>query len=148
MRRFEFRLDPVLNLRRAAEDAAKRAYADARRAAALQAAALADLQAAERRAKDDLRDAQRARELRVDNLMAHQRFTFSLARSIAAARRKLAELETAANAARDALVAAARDRKALEKLRERRHQEWTADSLREEQKILDEIGQSVRSALR
>ncbi|MBI2919462.1 MAG: flagellar export protein FliJ [Planctomycetes bacterium] len=148
MRRFDFRLDPVLNLRRAAEDTAKRAHADARRAAALQAAALADLQAAERRAKDDLRDAQRARELVVGDLMAHQRFALSLARSIAAARRKLADLEAAATAAREDLVAAARARKALENLRERRHQEWTAESLREEQKTLDEIGQSVRSALR
>ena len=138
MKRFAFRLEAVLELRRAAEDAAKLAFANARRAADAQAAVHAGLQAAERRAKDDLAGTQRAGVIRVADLLIHHSFIASIARRTAAAKQRLSELEGETLKARDAVVAASRDRKALDKLREHRHAGWVKDGLREEQKALDE----------
>lgn len=139
MKRFAFRLESLLNLRRAAEDQARRAWADARRAAAVQQAAVVELQTQERLARLEQAEAQKRPELSVAEMLGHQRYQVALARRAQSARARLAELELAATKARDALVEASRATKTLEKLREKKHAEWTREFLKQEQMAIEEV---------
>lgn len=138
MKRFEFRLESLLGLRRHAEESAKRAFGAARSAADRQAEDVKRFEAAEAEAKTGLRGASGATELRIADVLAHQRFVAAQARRAASERKRLADLDAAAAKAREAFVAASRDRKALDRLRERRESEWSAEALKDEQKALDE----------
>jgi flagellar export protein FliJ len=53
---------------------------------------------------------------------------------------KLAAMETTLNAARAELLAAARDRKVIERLKEKQLARWRAEQERKEAALLDEIG--------
>lgn len=138
MKRFSFRLESLLNLRRAAEDQARRAWADARRAAAVQQAAVVELQTQERLARLEQAESQKRPELSVAELLGHQRHQVALAKRVQSARTRLAELELAATQARDALVVASRALKILEKLREKKLSEWKVEFLKQEQSALEE----------
>jgi len=146
MKRFEFRLESLLNLRRSTEEAAKRAFGIARQAAELQAAEVKRFADAESRAKSDLRGAQGARELRVVDLLAHQRHVAALSRRTGAEKQRLGELEAASEKARESLAASMRDRKALDRLRERRAAEWTVEMLKDEQRTIDETSAASRAS--
>ncbi|MCE9581653.1 MAG: flagellar export protein FliJ [Planctomycetes bacterium] len=146
MKRFEFRLESLVNLRRATEEAAKRAFGVARTAEERQATEVKRFEDAERRAVAELRGAQATGEVRVAELLAHQRHLGALARRVAAEKVRLGELKGEVTKTRAALVAAARDRKALDRLRERRLAEWTVEMLKDEQRALDEASSAARMA--
>ena len=146
MKRFAFRLESLLNLRRSAEESAKRAFGIARQAAEVQAAEVRRFEEAAQRAKSELRAAQGARELRIADLLAHQRHVAALERRAGTEKKHLGELEAASETARLSLAAAMRDRKALDRLRERRASEWTVDMLKDEQQAIDEASAASRAA--
>jgi flagellar FliJ protein len=146
MKRFEFRLETLLNLRRATEEAAKRAFGVARMAAGKQAAEVKRFESSERLAVDELRASQASGEVRVADLLAHQRHLAALARRVAAEKARLAELQGEVEKKRAALIASAKDRKALDRLRERRVSEWTVEMLKDEQRALDEASSAARMA--
>ncbi|MEK7468284.1 MAG: flagellar export protein FliJ [Planctomycetota bacterium] len=146
MKRFEFRLESLLNLRRAAEEGAKRAFGIARQAADVQAGEVARFEEAESRAVTELRSAQGARELRVTDLLAHQRHIAALERRAGIERQRLAELRAASEKARALLSASMKERKALDRLRERRASEWTVEMLKDEQRSIDEASAASRAS--
>lgn len=146
MKRFEFRLDSLLNLRRMAEDGAKRAFGEARTAAEKQREAVVRAAAEETKALGELRAAQTGRELRVADLLAHQRHVAAIARRVVAEKGRLGEMETAAGKAREALAAAMKERKVLDRLRERRAAEWQVEVLKDEQRAIDEASAASRAA--
>lgn len=146
MKRFEFRLDSLLNLRRMAEDGAKRAFGEARMAAERQREQAGRTAADEAMAMRELREAQTGRDLRVADLLAHQRHVVAIARRLAAEKARLGECEAAAAKAREALAAAMKDRKVLDRLRERRAAEWQVEVLKDEQRAIDEASAASRAA--
>ena len=146
MKRFAFRLESLMKLRAAAEDAAKRVFGAARKAAEQQAGEVKRFELSETLAKSEMRSAQGTGEVRVADLMAHQRYLVVLGRRVAAERTKLAERESEATKARESLIVASRDLKTMERLRERRLGEWTVDMLKEEQRELDEASSAARMA--
>jgi flagellar protein FliJ len=135
---FRFRLERIRELRERKEDEAKRALAEA---ITEHFRAEEDLRAAERRIAG-ARAAQLAAAASARSgldLVAHQAY---LERAETARRARLHALdrrELELNDRRDELSDAARDRQALERLKERRRAEYQREAARIESLILDEI---------
>ncbi len=135
---FRFRLERVRALRERTEDEAKQAYAGA-----MQDRLRSELeveQAAERVAK--------AREAQLDatalptsaiELMARQAYLERSERAHRASQEDLGRTEQALEQRREALTEAARDRQALERLKEHRRTEHVREQARVEAIDLDEI---------
>jgi flagellar protein FliJ len=135
---FTFRLERVRALRERAEDQAKEEYA-ASLAHRLDGAAMLRAAAAERdRARAGARpDADMA--LSGADLMAAQAWLDRLERAREAAALELDRREAEVEARHTALVHAARERHALERLRERRQADHALESARRENLELDEL---------
>jgi flagellar protein FliJ len=137
---YKFRMATLLRLREANRDERRVQLAEAQQAEELVANRLsridADLNGLTKRCQHDLRPGQ----IDVDRLMEAQRYELLLRaeRQAAGEQRKIVSNEVERR--RETLVAADREVRVLEKLRElqlERHQE---DQQREETKILDEVG--------
>lgn len=139
MRRFRFRLERVLSLRRLRSQ--------------LQQQRVAVAQAAVRQAQDELRQAQAAYRQASDGLCQHEAGGMTaalfehgrlhlgrLADTVAAREGDVKAAQAALQAALADLSKARQDEKALERLRERRWEEHRHETLRREQIQLDEIG--------
>lgn len=139
MKRFEFRLQKVLNLRSQQTDQARRALA---LAIAMEAEAERALQRARNQLQHRLSDLH-SRErtgltgFEFGNLRTHIRLLQS---GVAAAEADLARACELTARRRAELLEARRKERALEKLRERRLETYTQEALREEQKELDAFG--------
>ncbi len=94
-------------------------------------------------ATQDLRDNHLIGPVSVEYLAAHRRFTLAMQRKAIAHAGRMAEVKKKVDAARAALVLAAKDRKAMEKLRDRRQEEWTEDQNRREAAANDEVAQQI-----
>lgn len=143
MARFEFRLEALLGVRRAAEKEKQRLVGAARQEIQALFRLIQDIQArisAENRSLG-------ARELtgRLDmQYIAHEKkFVANLQMKAAAEMKKLSGLEQALAAARAELLTATRARKVIEKLRERHLARWRAEQDRREAAEMDDI--SMRS---
>ncbi len=136
--RFRFQLEPVLEVRKRAEEEAQRAVA------ALERQRL-ELEETLRRRQEEIRnekDALRGRlvgELDVRGLRLQAGSSVHLVRKARQAVLALAGLHRRMGEARAALVEAARRRRAMELLRERRYGEWKAGLDKTETAELDEI---------
>lgn len=138
---FVFRLQKVLEHRRRLEDDAKRAYMDAQSKTAL---AIRDLDGLYR-AIDDARlrghqlqtgasDRQMAPSLQnVDHFINGQKIRIERQRAV------IRDLKSVEEHFQEALIGAARERKTMEKLRERHLSEYRADLARREQSEVDDI---------
>lgn len=141
MRRFRFRLAPLLRLRTQLE----------RRARSDLAAAVAEVTAFDQRlaaAKQGLRDcADQAASSDAAGRLARaletglRRHQWRLQQGQAEAQRRL-------DGARGEYVARTRDKRALEQLHDRRRDEWQTSVRRHEQMELDELARAGREALR
>lgn len=139
MKRFQFRLERVLNLRKQQTDQARRALA----------AAIAEEDVA-RRAVETAHALLNARlvDIRHKERQGLTAYDFGLQRhhvrvlqtELATAETGLAEAQAFTQHKRLELLAARRAERALERLRERRLEGYVAESFREEQKELDQFG--------
>ncbi len=143
MRRFEFSLQKVLDYRQRREEQAISAFAEAQ-------AKLMHEQAVLRKLLIDreecLRRSPRHQHLEVEMLGVEQTYLSALEGRIEAQRERVAEAEKVLEEKRQALMQAQRERKALERLREKHHEQWRQEMLRIEQKALDDLAtaRSVR----
>jgi flagellar protein FliJ len=144
MTNFRFRLETLLKLRRAALDQQRAKLAEIYRAEA----ALKEQQEALDRQTAEAQAARRAAggegSLDVDAVLQSQRFQWSLQAQrtvLAEHERRLAE---ARDAQRQSVIAADRDVKVLEKLRERRLAEHRRDECLQDVKLMDEAAARVR----
>lgn len=137
-RPFQFRLERVRALRERAEDSAKEDLA-ASLSHRLKGEAM--LRAASTRL-DGARDAHRGaagRPVSGEQLMAAQSYLERAERARVAAAEDLHRRDVDVEARRSALIEAARERQALEKLKERRRADHAAESGRVESAALDEM---------
>jgi flagellar FliJ protein len=139
MKAFRFPLAPVLEYRRQVEDSVKREFAFARKEVILQKQRISLLETEREEAGDELKRMEIA-ELNVISIIAQRRYMSSVERRIRKGTDDLARLRTVEEQKRQALIKATKDRKAMEKLRERRHAEYLYQAGREELKFLDEVG--------
>lgn len=142
--RFRFPLETLLELRRREEDAARMAVA---RLEGVRAAAEADLR--RRRAeleagRDGIRGALLGR-VDLDAIRRDAASTIAVDRAARGAAVALAGLLRRIEEERGRLVEAARRRRAVELLKERRFEEWRRAESRRETDLLDEIGSRVGS---
>ena len=136
--RFQFRLDPVLRLRLRDEETAKRALGEATQRESREREALQALQdelsaevSAQAQARQDVIWAQ-GQSLYLEWAIAQNG-------RIAAQRQVCLEAAQAVEAARKALVEARRAVQVLEKLKERRHEQWKLDLSRKEQAFASDV---------
>ena len=140
MARFKFRLEALLTHRQQVEKEKQRRVAQVQQEIQ---AVLRHIQETQSRISAENRTLG-AKELtgRLDmQYIAHEkRFVGALSVRIALALQKLAGLEQTLAAARAELLAAARARKVIEKLREKQYARWRMEQERKEAAVLDEIG--------
>ena len=138
MKAFRFSLEPVLSYRRQVEEMRRREFALAFRATQEHLQRLQGLFAEEARAKEELRVLE-GRRLELAPVLALRRWLTAVGRKIVQAREQVQRRSEEQAAARAAYVKASRDRRVLERLRERRHADWSRAEAREEQKVMDEV---------
>jgi flagellar protein FliJ len=140
MKRFSFRLQPVLELRRRAEDKVKHAIAknnNAKLQAQQQLSALGD----ELDALNQDESARRVSALSALILRAAVAFRHKLGSDIRAKHSQIQSIAAEGETLRKALIAARKETRALELIREKRLTEWKALANKTEQQFVDDVSQ-------
>jgi len=139
MKRFKFRLQKLLEVRRLKEDALRQELARAQEAVRREKAVLERLTAARGATIDALR-ANVGGALDVQWIAAYHGYLGFLARRIEEQRAVVDRAAREEVRKREALIAARRARKVVEKLRERAYARYREEVSRAEQAFLDEVG--------
>ncbi|MGI9012757.1 MAG: flagellar FliJ family protein [Phycisphaerales bacterium] len=138
MKRFQFKLDPVLRMRQHEERAAQAAVAEVARECEKLRAQLQRLQMQLASDQQGMRAAVSGR-VDIDSLRASSAAHLDGRRRAEVIVRHLADAERRLQTAQHHLQACTARRRALEQLREARMDDWHADRLREEQIVLDDL---------
>lgn len=136
MKKFIFTLQPVLDQRQRVEEEKQQIVAQRRRSLDEAEAELQRLNADFRAHSERLRDAHR--DLTADELRLHYAHLSFLDRTIVAQIQIVAERRVALDRARADLLAASKERKVVEKLKDRRREAHVAEAARLEQNALDD----------
>jgi flagellar FliJ protein len=137
---FAFRLEKLLEVRRAKEEAAQRELASARQAVEVRNAVILDLMNREDDAKNDLRALQQAGAVDVDRLRLSTEFLGALERQLRREYEALQRLVQVEMEKRERLSDARKEVRVLERHREREQVVYRQDLDRQERQFLDEIG--------
>lgn len=139
MRTFHFRLATLLRMHEAARDQRRAELAEAFRAEEMLRARLAELQADLANLKADCRRRAQPGVVEIDRLIDSQRYEFLLLAQCETLKQQATTLAAEIERRRDALMAADREVRTLEKLREKQRQEHRHQEERLEVKLLDEV---------
>ncbi len=139
MAKFDFKLHAVLRQRDLALQAAQRDFAIVQAEKAIQQAELKRLDETVRAAVADLRENQLIGKLNLSFLAAHRRFMSDMQRKGLVQLQKVEEAEKRVKAARVQLAEASKQKKIIEKLRDRQHAVWAETIARKETAAMDEI---------
>jgi flagellar FliJ protein len=146
MARFIFKLDGVLQHRERIEQ-------EHQRALAVVTAELVRLQGDMRNLTDevnrnaaDVRDNHLVGKLNMSYLAAHRRYMLGMQRRLQNSSQAIAAQQQVVEAARAELAEATKQKKILEKLRERYHERWKAEQARLEAGALDELSTQMSYA--
>jgi flagellar FliJ protein len=142
---FSFRFETLLTTRRHAEECLQKELSEARRALAAEQAALREKKNARRRCLQDLRRQQR-KGFRVPDILLYGAYLQRLDRDLEAQQQRVTGAERHANQKRQALVAALKRRKILEKLKESDQQNYLKTLADRERKFIDEVAARSYSA--
>jgi flagellar protein FliJ len=134
--RFQFRLQPLLERRRRTEAEKQRDFAGRLRALERSMREIERLADARRCCAAAL--VARSGSAIATDLRLHEGYLAMLEAAIVRERRTRTELEAALNQARDELIAASRERRVIEKLKERRRHAFDAEETRREELAIDE----------
>jgi flagellar FliJ protein len=143
MARFVFRLEPVLRQRERAEQEAQRELAHRQAKLVELQGELKKLDESLRRASDEVRDNHLIGRLDMNFLASHRRFVNAMHRQGLNLVQKIAAAQRAVDEARQLLAEAAKQRKVIEKLREKQLARWKAEQDRKESAATDEIGSQI-----
>jgi len=142
IKRFRFRLQTLLNIEKNREKQAQIAFQKAAQALRRQEAILAEQEEEYRRGQEAMaKDIQR--RMTPQALGAYDVYFNGLKRWMAEQRVRIAEAEKAVAAARKELEERTKKRKILDKLRERKKEEYDEESRKVEVSMMDEIGSSI-----
>ncbi len=139
MRSFRFRLAPLLRLHEAARDERRAQLAEAFRAEETLHARMREIERELESLKQECRRSSRPGSLDVDRLIDSQRYELLMLTQRQVLKQHEQTLAEEIERRRAALVAADREVRILEKLREKQKQDHRRQELREEVKILDEV---------
>lgn len=144
MPRFTFKLEAVLEQRKSAERQRQRDVAAAQQALLKLQAEIDALAAMSRSSAAELRSS----GLSAAALAAHQRFILSMRHKGAALRQQQSAAERELSDAQAALTEAAKQRKVMEKLREREHAKWMEAERRRDAQEADDVARQIQLAER
>jgi flagellar FliJ protein len=142
--RFTFKLEAVLEQRKGAERQRQRDVAAAQHALLKLQAEIDALAAVSRTSAAELRSGR----LSAAALAAHQRFILSMRHKSAALKGRHRETERELHDAQAALTEAAKQRKVMEKLREREHAKWAEQQRRRDAQEADDVARQIQLAER
>jgi flagellar FliJ protein len=143
MARFVFQLDGVLRQRKLAEEQKQRELAVVEAEMTALDAQLRELDQSVQSTTADVRTNHLTGRLDLNFLAAHRRYLAATQRKALDLAERMAAVRVRLDAARRALAEAAKERKIIEKLREKREAEWKAAQARKEMAALDEIGTRI-----
>jgi flagellar FliJ protein len=143
MARFQFKLHAVARQRELIEEQKQRALAGLRMQMGVLEAEFRKLDGQMRAVNEDLRANHLTGPLDVSYLVAHRRYVLATQRQGLALAQKMAALQRQIETARGELAEAAKNRKAIEKLREKQFGRWKEEQDRKEMAELDEVGQQM-----
>jgi flagellar FliJ protein len=148
MRKFVFKLEPVLQQRQRQEELAQKDFA----------LALAEVGRVQDKIVGKQNELEKClsvgvgetgQKLDVDRLIDNRRYIENIYLEMEALYQELQEKEEVARHRQHFLVMAAKDKESMSKFKEKKQQTWLREALSEEQKLLDEVGlqMSARSKL-
>ena len=143
MARFLFKLEGVLRYRENAEHQRQRDVAVIEAQMTALEAELRALDAEVQNVNNEARQHHLGGKLDMGFLTAHRRFLGSAQRQGIEIAQRMAQVRLKLDAARQALADAARERKVLEKLKERQLEAWQANLAQKEAAALDEVGMQM-----
>src|SRR5947209_18464341 len=143
MPKFTFQLQGVLRHREMIEQEKQRAFALAQAERAAAQAEIKRLDETVQQALADLRANHLTGSLDLSFLAAHRRFMLAMQRQGIELMQKLQAAQKKVEAAQIELAEAAKQRKIMEKLRERQQARWNADAERRESAELDEVAMQM-----
>jgi flagellar FliJ protein len=143
MAKFVFNLEALLRQREHAEQQCQRVLATRQRALAECDGELARLNETVQKTNDDVRQHHLTGVLDMSFLAAHRRFMFAMQRQALSIAQRIAAAQKAVDEARVALGEAAKQRKIMEKLREKQLERWRAEQARKDAAEQDEVGMQL-----
>jgi flagellar protein FliJ len=143
MKKFNFRLQRVLNLRAAREKQRLSEFGQQQQVLRREQEKL-DLFHGEQQAQLEEMQVSRAREFVAWSFQSGQRYIVRIGRVLEMQTQRVHHQEQAVETARETYLTARRETSVLEHLRERRREEWDKLMLQEEGKVLDDVGQHRR----
>jgi flagellar FliJ protein len=143
MARFVFQLDGVLRQRKLAEEQKHRELAVVEAEMTALEAQLRGIDQSVQSTTADVRANRLTGRLDLNFLAAHRRYAAAMQRKALGLAERMAAVKVRLDAARRALAEAAKEKKIIEKLRDKRQAEWNAAQARKEMATLDEIGTRI-----
>jgi flagellar FliJ protein len=143
MAKFDFQLEGVLRHRHRIEREKQRDYAVAQAEKTSAHNALKDLDATVQQAAKDLRENHLIGQIDLSFLAAHRRFMQAMQRQGLVLMQKYQEAQKKVAVAQTALAEAAKQRKILEKLRERQQVRWADALAKKELAQMDEVAMQM-----
>jgi flagellar FliJ protein len=141
--KFVFKFDGVLRQREHVEAQRQREVAIVQQEMTQLQAELRALNESVQASTDDLRDNHLTGRLDLNFLAAHRRFMLAMARKGVGLVQQIAGVQKRLDVAQAALAEAAKQRKIIEKLRERSFERWKTDLSRKEMTENDEIAMQI-----
>jgi len=143
MAKFVFKLEGVLEHRRNVERERQRAVAENRAQMTALENQLRDLDQREQQSTQDLRNNRLTGALDMQFIAAHRRFMIAMQRQAMELAQKMAGVQRKLEEAQKELLEAAKQRKVIEKLKEKQLERWRAEMARSEANQMDEIGMQI-----
>jgi flagellar protein FliJ len=143
MSKFIFKLEPLLRQRKRDEQERQRELAQRELVVVNLQHELKRLDESLKGASDDLRNNHLTGAIDISFLTAHRRFLLSMKRQGAGLIQQIAAAQAHVDQARLKLIEAAKQRKVMEKLREKQFARWREGQARREQADMDEIGSQI-----
>src|SRR5215212_759276 len=143
MPKFVFQLDAVLRHRKMLEDQRMRELGAAQGVLAKMEAELRAMDDTTRGVTSDLRDNRLTGQLDMAFLAAHRRYVLAMQRKAVELAQRMAAQQQVVDAARRALAEAAKQRKIMDKLKERQHERWKSEQSRKELEQLAEVNMQL-----
>lgn len=143
MPKFVFQLEGVLRHRKMLEEQRQRELGLAQAELAKMQGELRLMDEAAQGVSSDVRENRLTGTLDMAFLAAHRRYVLAMQRKALALARRMAAQQQVVDAARRQLAEAAKQRKIIEKLRERQHERWRTEQGRKESAELDEVNMQL-----
>lgn len=143
MPRFKFNLQRVLEIRKHKEELLKNELAALRREHTHEESVLRELEARHLRYLNQIREKQASSSISSEEMLWYYAYIEYLDSSIERQKTKLRELEQKIELTKAKLIAATKEKKVLEKLRERRFEEFKLEEEKIDQAFMDEIALSM-----